>query len=293
MTISAEQRKKLKVQGFLSNRDGEHFSVRIITENGVLNHKQLKTLSEAAEKFGSGDIAFTSRMTIEIPGIKFCNVENIKEYIAEEGLVTGGTGAKIRPVVACKGTVCKFGLIDTQELATEIHKRFYEGYSNILLPHKFKIAVGGCPNNCVKPNLNDVGIVGQTVPNYNSDLCKGCNKCGVIDNCPMQASSIKNGKIFIDKGICNNCGLCTSKCHFGVMLETKQEYKVYLGGRWGKKIRIGSPLSKLFSKDEVLNVIEQAILLYKEKGISGERFGETIDRIGFSTIEKLLLNTDI
>lgn len=34
------------------------------------------------------------------------------------------------------------------------------GYRQIALPHKFKIAVGGCPNNCVKHNLNDVGIVG-------------------------------------------------------------------------------------------------------------------------------------
>ena len=30
--------------------------------------------------------------------------------------------------------------------------------------HKFKIAVGGCPNNCVKPDLNDLGIIGQMVP---------------------------------------------------------------------------------------------------------------------------------
>jgi sulfite reductase beta subunit-like hemoprotein len=26
---------------------------------------------------------------------------------------------------------------------------------NEVLLHKFKIALGGCPNNCVKPDLND------------------------------------------------------------------------------------------------------------------------------------------
>ena len=36
----------------------------------------------------------------------------------------------------------------------------------VKLPHKFKIAVGGCPNNCVKPNLNDLGIIGQRVPEF-------------------------------------------------------------------------------------------------------------------------------
>ena len=35
----------------------------------------------------------------------------------------------------------------------EIHERFYHGYREVKLPHKFKIAVGGCPNNCVKPDL--------------------------------------------------------------------------------------------------------------------------------------------
>ena len=32
------------------------------------------------------------------------------------------------------------------------------------LPAKFKIGVGGCPNNCVKPTLNDIGIVGAVLP---------------------------------------------------------------------------------------------------------------------------------
>ena len=34
----------------------------------------------------------------------------------------------------------------------------------MVLPAKFKIGVGGCPNNCVKPTLNDIGIVGAVLP---------------------------------------------------------------------------------------------------------------------------------
>ena len=184
-------------------------------------------------------------------------------------------------------------MIDTQGLATEIHKRFYEGYGNVVLPHKFKIAVGGCPNNCVKPDLNDLGIVGQKKPNYNSELCKGCAKCGVIETCPMKAASIENGKMKIDKSICNNCGLCISKCYFKAISDGEQAYKVYIGGRWGKKIRMGSPLSNLFTKDDALNVIEKAILLYKYKGIPGERFGTTIDRLGIENVEKILIEDNI
>ena len=46
------------------------------------------------------------------------------------------------------------------------HDEFYVNWHDVKLPHKFKIAVGGCPNNCVKPNLNDLGIVGQLIPNF-------------------------------------------------------------------------------------------------------------------------------
>ncbi|MFR4430429.1 MAG: hypothetical protein ACLT4D_14210 [Blautia faecis] len=80
------------------------------------------------------------------------------------GFGNRGTGSKVRPVVSCKGTTCQYGLIDTFGLSEEIHERFYHGYSAVKLPHKFKIAVGGCPNNCVKPDLNDLGIIGQRVP---------------------------------------------------------------------------------------------------------------------------------
>lgn len=293
MKITSEQRKKVKGEGFLSNSDGEHFSARIITENGVLTSIQVKNLYEAAEKYGNGQIAFTSRLTLELPGIKFEDIENVKEYVAKDGMAIGGTGSKVRPVVACKGTVCTNGLFDTQALGTEIHKRFYEGYRQTTLPHKFKIAVGGCPNNCVKPDLNDLGIVGQLVPNYDMNKCKGCKKCSIAEVCPMKAAEIENGKLIIDESLCNNCGMCVGKCVFDTIPDGELGYKVYIGGRWGKKIRIGSLINKLFTKEEALDVVEKAILLFKHKGETGERFATTVDRLGLAKVEKMLISDNL
>ena len=42
--------------------------------------------------------------------------------------------------------------------------RFYIGWHGVKLPGKFKIGVGGCPNNCIKPNLNDLGVAGAILP---------------------------------------------------------------------------------------------------------------------------------
>ena len=116
-------------------------------------------------------------MTIEIPGVPFDKIEELRAFVAEYGLETGGTGSKVRPVVACKGTTCQYGLLDSFDLSRKIHDRFYKGYESVKLPHKFKIAVGGCPNNCVKPNLNDLGVVGQRIPGFQADICRGCKVC--------------------------------------------------------------------------------------------------------------------
>ena len=172
--MTAEEKKALKGEGFLCNRDGARFNGRVITGNGVITAEHLAAVAEAAQRYGNGQVALTSRMTLEIMGIPYEHIEPLKAELAQAGLETGGTGAKVRPVVACKGTVCVFGLIDTQALGQELHERFYKGWRQVKLPHKFKIAVGGCPNNCVKPDLNDIGIEGQRVPEFHSDLCRGC-----------------------------------------------------------------------------------------------------------------------
>ena len=110
----------------------------------------------------------TVRLTIEIQGIPYENLEPLVAEVEAAGLVTGGTGSIVRPVVACKGTVCVHGLFDTQAFAKRIYDEFFVGWHSVTLPHKFKIAVGGCPNNCVKPGLNDFGVYGQSVPEYDA-----------------------------------------------------------------------------------------------------------------------------
>ncbi|MBU3194066.1 4Fe-4S binding protein [Clostridium algidicarnis] len=294
LTISTEDEKRVKGLGFLSNKGTDNFSARIITVNGKITSAQNKCISEAAEIFGNGIVTFTTRLTVEVQGIPYNKIDDFRAYLAREGLITGGTGAKIRPIVSCKGTTCQYGLIDTFSLSEEIHERFFKGYSNVKLPHKFKIAVGGCPNNCVKPELNDLGIIGQRIPNFNADECKGCKKCSVESACPVNASKVVDGVLKIDEDKCNNCGRCIGKCHFKAIEDGITGYKIYIGGRWGKRISHGIALNKIFlDKNEAMDVIEKTILLYKYQGKAGERLAETIERLGFLDIQNQLLSNDL
>ena len=294
MSIHPDDIKRVKGQGFLNNRGTDCFNARILTTNGNVSTEQLRAIAEAADRFGTGRVQFTSRMTVELPGIPYERNAGFQEFLGQYGLYTGGTGPKVRPVVSCKGTTCQYGLYDTFALSEKIHQRFYLGYHDVKLPHKFKIATGGCPNNCVKPDLNDLGIIGQRIKEIDLEKCKGCKKCKISEGCPMKAASVAAGRLCIDETVCNNCGRCAEKCPFGAVGAGRQAWKVCIGGRWGKKVGQGRPLSKLFtSEEEVLSVVEKTILFYKENGLPGERCADTIARLGFENVEQAILSDDI
>ena len=79
----------------------------MITRNGKITADEARVIAEAAEKFGSGEVTMTSRLTMEIQGVPFDNIEPLRDYLMQAGLETGGTGSKVRPVVSCKGTTCQ------------------------------------------------------------------------------------------------------------------------------------------------------------------------------------------
>lgn len=292
--LTADEIKRVKGLGCLQDkRFDDVFNVRILTKNGKITASQCKVVTEACERFGSGEVAMTSRLTMEIQGVRHENIQPLIDFLNKNGLETGGTGALVRPVVSCKGTTCQYGLIDTFSLSEKIHERFYKGYHSVSLPHKFKIAVGGCPNNCVKPDLNDLGIIGQSVPVFDFEKCRGCKNCQVENLCPIKITHVENGKLVYDSEACNGCGRCKDKCPFGVSREYVVGYKITIGGRWGKKISMGRPLSKLFfSEQEVLDAIERAICVFKDEGIQGERFADTINRLGFEYVSDKIQNND-
>ena len=279
-TLSPDDIKRVKGMGFLQCVGTDNFNARVITRNGKITVSEMKKIADAAEKFGNGEIAFTTRLNCEVQAIPYEKIDDFIAFLAEEGLEVGGTGPKIRPIVSCKGTTCQYGLCDTYGLSRKVHDMFFKGYGNVKISHKFKIAVGGCPNNCVKPDLNDVGISGRRVPVFNAEVCKGCKKCFIEEACPVHVPKVVDGKAVIDESLCNKCGRCVGKCPFGAVTDGEYGYALYLGGRWGKRVARGIVVNKIFtSEEEVLSAVEKAILFYKENGAPGERFADTISRI--------------
>ena len=292
--LTNEQITAVKGRGFLRNRGTDCFSGRVVAVAGLYTPHELHAIAECAEKFGNGKVIFTSRLSAEIVGIPYDKIPDAEAFLGERGLYFGGTGAKVRPITACKGTTCVFGNIDTQGIAQIIHDKFYIGMRDVKLPHKFKIGVGGCPNSCMKPSLNDVGIEGCKTFSFDSDICRGCKKCLVAENCPSRAVTVSDGKAVVDQSKCTKCGVCVGKCPFGAVPKTADSAcRVFVGGTWGKTQRMGTRLSAVYTPDEIPSVIEKVMLWYKENGYAKERLGATIDRLGTEALESALATNDL
>lgn len=293
-TIHPDEIKRLSALDILNVKGTDLFNIHVLTANGELTAAQVHVLAQAAEMYGSGALTFSAQTTVTVRGIHYNNIDAVLTLLSQVGLVTGGTGSRVHPIIACRGASCRFGLCNTLTLYEKMHKRFYLGYHGVDLPHKFKIACGGCPNNCAKPNLNDVGIMGQLVPTFDPTSCKKCVNCSVQSSCPMCAAKIVDGVLCIAPEICNHCGRCVSKCPFGAVTCKASGIAIYIGGRSGKKTTLGQPLDKFFtSEDEVLDIVEGAILLYQEQGLPGERFADTIERLGFKNVQHRLLSGEV
>jgi len=147
----------LKNNGFMEQKQKDHFSLRLAVVGGTLTAKNLAKIAEVCEKYGDGHVHLTSRQSVEIPFIKLEDIDAVKEALAEGDCVPGASGPRVRTITACQGNqICKSGNIDSYDIAKKLDERYY-GKD---LPHKFKFGVTGCRNNCLKAEENDMGIKG-------------------------------------------------------------------------------------------------------------------------------------
>lgn len=272
--VSAKRQKEMKALGFLLQNDKEHYSVRFLSKAGNFTVKELNNINKIAEKYGRGYSGLTTRLQIEVPWIKDEDAEKVIQEAKALGLRHGGTGQKVRPLVACKGTVCLHGNIDTQAICRELDRKYFGTDT----PHKCKIGIVGCANNCGKANINDIGVMGRCVPKFNLDNCVGCGLC--VTNCRQKALQLVDKKIVHNKNLCVKCGECVRVCKSNAATAKEKGAEIFVGGRFGREMRIGDSLGKIFKEEEIVSVVDTIMEYYKQTGNKGERISGVMDRIG-------------
>ncbi|MHB8281018.1 MAG: 4Fe-4S binding protein [Candidatus Humimicrobiaceae bacterium] len=277
--------KALKKGGFMRQVQKDRFSLRLRIVGGQIKADQLQKVYEIANKFGHGYIHMTARQSIEIPFIQLKDVEEVKKELLEAGLQPGACGPRVRTITACQGSgICTSGLIETAELAKEFDQRYYARE----LPHKFKLGITGCRNNCLKAEENDLGVKGGVHPSWDESKCNFCGLCKAV--CPAKVIKVQkqDKKILFEENGCIDCGKCVKACPTEAW-NGESGYIVYFGGLFGNRISIGKQLFPIiFEKEKLHQIIEATLTFFNTHGKPSERFGNTLDRIGWGLFEDTL-----
>ena len=59
----------------------QKFNGRVITRNGKITAEEIRIIAEAAELYGSGEVTMTSRLTVEIQGVPYDNIEPLRDCL--------------------------------------------------------------------------------------------------------------------------------------------------------------------------------------------------------------------
>ncbi|ACL16482.1 4Fe-4S dicluster domain-containing protein [Methanosphaerula palustris] len=276
----------LKKTGMIQQKQKEFFALRLHSVGGDFTTQQIRGIAEIADTFGKGQIHLSTRQGIEIHFVHGADLEKAKSELEAVGVTMGACGPRIRVITACPGTLtCRWGIIDTKEISGYLDTTYFREET----PHKFKMAVTGCPHNCAKATENDIGVMGGIIPGW---LEFGCNDCGLCVNiCPTGAISREGSSYSLDLDKCINCSICTASCPTGSWVAVQKGYILWIGGTMGKIPRLASRLDGVIeSKERLYELIKRAVTYYRENGRKKERFGHMIDRIGLETVKAEILH---
>lgn len=292
---------RLKKNAFRVTKERGKTAVRIRVPGGYIKAEYLLALNEVAEKYGDGSLHITSRQGFEIPNIPMEKIPEVNKAlqsvidgleINQEAIGTGYSAAGTRNVSACIGNnVCMFANYNTTNFAKKIEKAIFPNDYHV------KVALTGCPNDCIKTRTQDYGIIGMTEPQYDSYRCIGCRSC--VDNCKKRsvgALSFENHKVVRNEEKCIGCGECVLKCPTTTWTRSEEKYyKLVIMGRSGKKNpRMGKDFINWIDEDSIIKIILNTYEFVDEhilKDAPGgkEHVGYIIDRTGFKEFKDCIL----
>ena len=260
------------------------YSARLKVPVGILTSEVMEAIARIAREYGRSEVYLTSRLGMEIPGVPEESLLALQEELAKVGVVLARCGPHMRSVVACKGTVCVHGNIDTFRMAWEIDQRYNDG---TVLPHKFKVGIAGCASNCSKPQLNDVGLVGVREPHLNVDKCDGCGRCSQV--CRLGGIRVEAGIAVLDREHCVDCGDCARACLPSAIISTRTGVDLYAGGRWDRRKQIGIRIARFLTEADAIDTVGRIKEWYRKSGQEGERLGGVMLREGVRAFQEYIL----
>lgn len=125
---------------------------------GLTNPQELRAIADVADKYHVPTVKITGGQRIDLLGVKKEDLPKMWADLNANGMVSGHAyGKSLRTVKTCVGSEwCRFGTQASMTMGIELEKITWGSWT----PHKFKMAVSGCPRNCAEATIKDFGVVG-------------------------------------------------------------------------------------------------------------------------------------
>lgn len=291
--------KKVVKNAYRITKNKYETALRVRIPGGCVDPESLIIVSKIASEYGNGQIHMTTRQGFEILGIKMECMEEVnklvqpiidKMNINQEEKGKGYPSAGTRNISACIGNkVCPKAQYNTTEFAKKIEDAVFPNDLHV------KVALTGCPNDCIKARSHDFGIIGMTLPKYDKDRCVSCGACvKKCKNLSTGALHAENYRVIRDHSKCIGCGECVLNCPTNAWTrDSKKYYRLAIMGRSGKKNpRLAEDFLVWADEENIIKIILNTykyVEHYIDRSLPKEHIGYIVDRTGFMEFKKWAL----
>jgi nitrite reductase (NADH) large subunit len=124
---------------------------------GLCKPDELRAIADVCDKYDVPEMKVTGGQRIDMFGVKKEDLPLMWKDLSAAGFVSGHAyGKAMRTVKTCAGkTWCRFGTQNSTGLGVQLEELTWGSW----MPHKFKLAVSGCPRNCAEATIKDFGVV--------------------------------------------------------------------------------------------------------------------------------------
>ncbi|MCP5142506.1 MAG: NAD(P)/FAD-dependent oxidoreductase [Chromatiales bacterium] len=124
---------------------------------GLCTANDLRAIADVSDKYQVPEMKVTGGQRIDLFGVKKEDLPLMWKDLSDAGFVSGHAyGKALRTVKTCAGSNwCRFGTQNSTGLGVKLEQLTWGSW----MPHKFKLAVSGCPRNCAEATIKDFGVV--------------------------------------------------------------------------------------------------------------------------------------
>jgi sulfite reductase (ferredoxin) len=153
------QKLRLHFGTYAQRQEGVQMQ-RIKIPGGFLNADQLVRIADAADRFGSGFIHFTTREDAQIYYVKLEEAPDLLRFLADAGITTReACGNTVRNITACyRAGTSATESFNVQPYAGALFLYLVRNKYNQNLGRKFKIAFEGCADDHSGLRIHDIGF---------------------------------------------------------------------------------------------------------------------------------------